>query len=261
MRLVDDDEVGAGAQEVEPARLGLDEVHGDDDVGVPLEERHAGAATPLEARDGAREDELGLDVELLAQLALPLLGEGGRAEDGEPVRLAPGDQLGGDEAGLDRLADADVVGDEEAHRVELERHEERDELVGARLDGDGAEAPERPGAGAEAEPDGVAQEAAGAEVTEARGVGRRELGGLDVLERREDPRDLFLRAAERAEDEEVVFRFGKDDPFAATGGDEGADGEGHAWLPFPASRTGARKRLGVPDQRTQASSRARVRAT
>ena len=198
---------------------------------MPLEEGDARAAAALEARDGAREDELGLEVELLPQLLLPLLGEGGRAEDGEPVGLAAGEELGGDEARLDRLPDADVVGDEEPDGVELEGHQERDELVGARLDGDGAEGAERPGARPEPEADGVAQEAAGAEVAEARRVGRREPGRRDGLELREDPRDFFFRAAEGAEDEEVVLRLGKDDPFPAAGGDEGADGEGHEALP------------------------------
>ena len=164
------------------------------------------------------------------EVAVFLLGEA--ADEGVAlVASAAGDQLGGDEAGLDRLPDADVVGDEEPHRVELERHEERDELVGARLDGDGAEGAERPGAGAEAEADRVAQEAARAEVAEARRVGQRELRRLDGLERREDPRDFFLGAAEGAKDEEVVDGVREDDPFTAAGGDEGADGERHRSVP------------------------------
>ena len=76
----------------------------------------------------------------VAQLALPLLGEVRRAEHGEALDLAAVEQLAGDQRGLDRLADADVVGDQQPHRVELERHQQRHELVGARLDGDPAEA-------------------------------------------------------------------------------------------------------------------------
>ena len=88
----------------------------------------------------------------------PLLDEVRRAEHGEAVDLAAVEQLAGDERGLDGLADADVVGDEQAHRVELERHEQRHELVGARLDGDLAEAAEGPGAAPQREQERVAQE-------------------------------------------------------------------------------------------------------
>ena len=38
-----------------------------------------------------------------------------RAQDREAIRLAAIDQLAQDEAGLDRLADADVVGDQQPH--------------------------------------------------------------------------------------------------------------------------------------------------
>ena len=100
-----------------------------------------------------RQHELGVDVELVAHLGLPLLGEVRRAEDGEPLDLAPVEQLAGDEQRLDRLADADVVGDQQPDRVQLQRHQQRHELVRARLDGDAAEGAERPGARAEAEPD------------------------------------------------------------------------------------------------------------
>jgi hypothetical protein len=49
----------------------------------------------------------------------------------------------------------------------------------------------------------------------------------------------------------------EDDPLAAAGADEGADGEAHAVV----SSRGARKGLGLPDQVSRSSSRARVMAT
>lgn len=49
-------------------------------------------------------------------------------------------QFAGDEQRLDGLARAHVVGDEQAHRFEAQRHEQRHELVGARADRD---APQR----------------------------------------------------------------------------------------------------------------------
>ena len=62
----------------------------------------------------------------------------GRAQHGQPLGVALGEQLGGDQPGLDGLADADVVGDQQPHGVLAQRHHQRDELVGARLDGDAA---------------------------------------------------------------------------------------------------------------------------
>ena len=88
----------------------------------------------------------------------PLVDQMRRAEDRHPLDLAPVEQLAGDERRLDGLADADVVGDEQAHRVLLQRHHERHELVGARLDGYLPDAAERPGAAPEREQQRVPQE-------------------------------------------------------------------------------------------------------
>ena len=136
---------------------------------MAVEDRDADRQVALQALDRAAQHQLGLDVELLGQLPLPLLGQVRRAEHGQPPDLAAVQQLAGDERRLDGLADADVVGDQQAHRVELERHHQRHELVGPRLDGDAAEAAERAGGGAGGEARRVAQELAGGEVAE---VGR-----------------------------------------------------------------------------------------
>jgi hypothetical protein len=100
----------------------------------------------------------GADVEARLELAHPLLHEVRRAQHGERLDVAAVEQLAGDERGLDGLADADVVGDEQAHGIELERHQQRDELVGAGLDGDLPEAAERARRRAGATGAGVAQE-------------------------------------------------------------------------------------------------------
>ena len=99
-------------------------------------------------------------MELVAQLGLPLLGQVRRAEHGQALDLAAVQQLAGDQAGFDGLADAHIVGDQQADRVELERHQQRHELVGPRLDANPGKRAERPGAGAEAQAHGVAQQAA-----------------------------------------------------------------------------------------------------
>ena len=50
----------------------------------------------------------------LLEFALPLFGERRAAEYGKAVCVALLQQLGGDQACLDGLADADVVGDQQA---------------------------------------------------------------------------------------------------------------------------------------------------
>ena len=59
-----------------------------------------------------------------------------RAKHGERIDLAPIHQLAQDQAGLDRLADADVVGDEQPRHRQAKRHQQGDELVGPRLEGE-----------------------------------------------------------------------------------------------------------------------------
>ena len=58
----------------------------------------------------------------------------GPAQHGQPGRVALLQQLGGGQASLDGLADADVVGDQQPDRVLPQRHQQRDELVGAGFD-------------------------------------------------------------------------------------------------------------------------------
>src|SRR5262245_30153370 len=91
-----------------------------------------------------------------------------RAEDRDPADLTAIEQLARDDAGFDRLADADVVRDQQADGVELERHHERDELVRPRFDSDAAEAAERPRCGARRETRRIAEDLPRCEVTDVR---------------------------------------------------------------------------------------------
>ena len=95
-----------------------------------------------------------------ASSLLPLLGKMRRAEHGQPPDLAAIQQFAGDDRRLDGLADADVVGDQEPHGVELERHHQRHELVGPRLDSDAPEAAEWTGGGTGGQPRRITQEPA-----------------------------------------------------------------------------------------------------
>jgi hypothetical protein len=60
----------------------------------------------------------------------------GWAEHRQPTSITLLEQLARDESSLDRLPDADVVGDEETHRIQAQRHEQGHELIRPRLDGD-----------------------------------------------------------------------------------------------------------------------------
>ena len=54
---------------------------------------------------------------LCAQLALPLRRQLRRAQHRQPLRVPGREQFGGDQSGLDRLADADAVGDQQPRGV------------------------------------------------------------------------------------------------------------------------------------------------
>ena len=68
-----------------------------------------------------------------------------RAEHGERIDLAAVHQFAQDQAGLDGLADADIVGDEQARHLQAKRHEQRNELIGAGLEGELGGGTERAG--------------------------------------------------------------------------------------------------------------------
>ena len=156
MGLVHNHELGTAEREVLGALRLLDEIGRHDGKRVALKDRLADVQVAFQTLDGARQDQLRLDVELVRQLPLPLLGQGRGTEHRQAADLAAVEQLAGDEAGFDRLADAYVVGDQHAHRVELQRHHQRHQLIGPGLDGDAPEAAKRPGGGARREPGRIA---------------------------------------------------------------------------------------------------------
>src|ERR1039458_10517249 len=66
--------------------------------------------------------------------ALPLGNEGGRAGDNDTLDLLAHDHLAQDEAGFNRFAESNVVGDKEVDARHLERFFQRLQLVGHDLD-------------------------------------------------------------------------------------------------------------------------------
>lgn len=228
--LVHDDELGAVEEEVGPMPLGLGVVNADDDVGVVLKDAAVGRGLPLQGADGAGADDDGGEVELFRQFLLPLVAEVRGAEDGDAADFAAGQEFAGDEEGLNGLADADVIGDEEADGVEAEGHEEGDELVGAGADGDAAQGAEGAGAVPEGEAGGVPEEFGGEGVGGVVGGGEGELGGGQFLhappdQGEVDPADLGLVAGEGAQQSDVGVRGWDQDPLPPPCADDGADGE------------------------------------
>ena len=228
--LVHDDEFGAVEEEVVPIAVGLGVVNADDDVGVVLKDAAVGRGLPLQGADGAGADDDGGEVELLRQFLLPLVAEVRGAEDGDAADFAAGQEFAGDEEGLNGLADADVIGDEEADGVEAEGHEEGDELVGAGADGDAAQGAEGAGAVPEGEAGGVPEEFGGEGVGGVVGGGEGELGGGQFLhaaadQGEVDPADLGLTAGEGAQQGDVGVWGGDPDPLPPPRPDDGADGE------------------------------------
>jgi len=116
---IDNDELRAGPREVVEATLRFDELGRNNDEGKEIENRASDpcARLTLQPGGGAGQDQLGFNVKLCAQFQLPLLGEMWRTKHGETLDLTAVEQLAGDEAGFHRFADADIVGDEHAHRI------------------------------------------------------------------------------------------------------------------------------------------------
>ena len=101
-------------------------------VGAPRVDPEAPLpADPREVRTVEDHEE---EAEALLHLRLPLLQHGGGRRDDDLLRLLAEQQLARDEPGLDGLAEAGVVGDEEVDAGHPERLAERLHLVGVDLD-------------------------------------------------------------------------------------------------------------------------------
>ena len=78
---------------------------------------NANGEVTFEPLNCAAKDKLGINVEFLFELALPLLGEMRWTEDREAPNFATIQELTGNDCRFDCLPDAHVVGDEEPNRV------------------------------------------------------------------------------------------------------------------------------------------------
>jgi hypothetical protein len=159
----------------------LHKVDACDEIGIiPVNRNILARALAFEARHLRGLDEDRLDRKFLPQLALPLIAKMGGREHGQAPCDAPIQQLAGDHSGFDSLADANVVRDQQPHRIEPQSHDQRHELVRARGDRYPAERTESGCAGAEAEAGGVEQRHHTGGIARPRRRRRQEFSGRDV---------------------------------------------------------------------------------
>ena len=92
------------------------------------------AAQAPQLADALAIDDVEGEAELALKLVLPLHRHGGRRGDDDEIDAPAQQQLARDEAGLDRLAEADVVGDQEVDARKPQRLAQRQELVGVKPD-------------------------------------------------------------------------------------------------------------------------------
>ena len=136
--LVDDQDVVAArdlrmrrqhlAQQAHPQRT-LQPVDRDDQPREVRERVRADATRAAKLAEQLAIDDAELEAELLAQLIAPLQLQRRRADDERRARAMAQQQLLHDEPRLDRLAEADVVGDQQRRARHPQRTNERFELV------------------------------------------------------------------------------------------------------------------------------------
>ena len=121
------------AQRVRVARVDQ-EVVGDQKAAVGTPRVDPEAALPAHSREIRPVENLEYEPEAVLQLAFPLLQYRGRRRDDDGVRLPAQEQLAGDEARLDGLAEPGVVGNEKVDARQPERFAQRLHLVGVDAD-------------------------------------------------------------------------------------------------------------------------------
>lgn len=104
--------------------------HGDDDARVEAQRVGGQAVGAPVGGDPGRVDDDELQAELLAHLVTPLLGEARRADDDDRAGPVAQQELLDDQAGLDRLAEPDVVCEQKIRARGLQGPAQRFELVG-----------------------------------------------------------------------------------------------------------------------------------
>jgi hypothetical protein len=145
----------------------------------------------------------------------------GRAEHAGPADDATVEQLARDHAGLDGLADAHVVGDQQPHRLEAQGHDQRYELVRPGSDRDVPKGAERRRARAQAQSCGIEQKARCCGIGDRAWVGARERSRLDLLFERQEEADLLMvRPGERLQPDQARQGRGQRYPITTARADQ-----------------------------------------
>lgn len=133
MGFVHDNKRRAGACEALAPALGFDVVEAHHGCWIGVENRLRGRKAALQPRSRSGRHCDRIDIEFGLELAGPLLDEMRRTQDRKPICFAAIDQLAQNEASLDRLADADIIRDQQTHGGKPERHQQWNQLIGPRL--------------------------------------------------------------------------------------------------------------------------------
>ena len=206
MNLIDDHHFRTGAFEIEKAALALDEIETDNRERISFEDACRIGKVPFEPGGRRSRDRRRRDGELGLQFVRPLLHQMRRAQDRETTNLAAVEHLAQDQSGFYRLADADIIGDKQADRLQAQRHHERRQLIGARLEVDPACTSERTGATAQGKAKGIPEKLRRIPPSRALRIGSIEtcVGDRLALKLRQDRLDFSLGARERPQGERRV---------------------------------------------------------
>lgn len=122
-----------------------------------------------------------------------------------------------DHARLNRLADADIVRDQQAYGIELQGENKRQELEWTRPERKATGTPKRRGAAPEEEADRIEQKPTRSRIANDARVGTGKARGLDAVafERNKEPNGGSVRASYRLEIENVLSGRRQNDPVAS----------------------------------------------
>ncbi|ENY80425.1 hypothetical protein EBMC1_14775 [Sphingopyxis sp. MC1] len=125
----------------------------------------------------------------------------GRTNHGETIDLPAVEHLSHDHAGFDRFTNANVIRDQQALHLELQCHEKRHKLIGARLDAQLGSTSERTGTAAHGKAQRICEQSGTVLVIDGISARRRECrcSYRRSLERRNQRNDVRFSAGQRAQ--------------------------------------------------------------
>ena len=137
-------------------------------------------------------------MELFSKFRLPLLCQMRWTEYCQTGHFPSIEKFPGCKACLYGLANAHVIGNEKAHRVQLEGHKQRHELVGPGIYTDLGKGTKRAAACSKSQTDGIPQKTAGTEIPYLGWIGKRKGGRLNRLQGKIDSGNFIIHPAQWA---------------------------------------------------------------